>query len=317
MKNLHGDIVAILDINKNIVVNYAYDAWGRPISCSGTMASTLGKINPFRYRGYVYDEETGMYYLRSRYYSSTTSRFLSPDDQILNCRKFAPNLYTYAFNNPCNYLDENGNMAVWLLNWIMSLYCTGIMPENVVTAAVVVFNGGSYTAFHEIAQIHVAKYLMDNGRSPVLEYSIAGVGEADVVASEYVWEIKPVGKSGAKQLEKYTSKLAYTAGYAIPRIDDIPIIGNIKMQIESSPIEKGVLHYSFYIDQDGKRKKVESTEVREEVRKVLSAATWSAIAILGVTFAEDILTAGAGLLNDIPSFVAAFSAAAAQFAFAY
>ena len=89
------------------------------------------------------------------------------------------------------------------------------------------------------------------------------------------------------------------------------------MQIESSPIEKGVLHYSFYIDQDGKRKKVESTEVREEVRKVLSAATWSAIAILGVTFAEDILTAGAGLLNDIPSFVAAFSAAAAQFAFAY
>ena len=52
---LQGDIVAILDSNKYIVVSYVYDAWGRPISCSGTMAHTLGKINPFRYG---WDEHT-------------------------------------------------------------------------------------------------------------------------------------------------------------------------------------------------------------------------------------------------------------------
>lgn len=72
VKNLHGDIVAILDINKSIVVSYVYDVWGRHISCSGIMADTLGKLNPFRCRGYIYDEETMLYYLRSRYYSSTS-----------------------------------------------------------------------------------------------------------------------------------------------------------------------------------------------------------------------------------------------------
>lgn len=48
------------------VVRYEHDAWGKPLDCTGTMALTLGADNPFRYRGYVYDEETGLYYLQSR-----------------------------------------------------------------------------------------------------------------------------------------------------------------------------------------------------------------------------------------------------------
>ncbi len=59
IKNLQGDIVAILDSTGTAVVNYVYDAWGRPISKTGSMAGTLGTVQPFRYRGYVYDEETG------------------------------------------------------------------------------------------------------------------------------------------------------------------------------------------------------------------------------------------------------------------
>ena len=50
------------------VVAYTYDARGNPLSTTGTMADTLGKLNPFRYRGYVYDAETGIYYVASRYY---------------------------------------------------------------------------------------------------------------------------------------------------------------------------------------------------------------------------------------------------------
>ena len=59
-QNLQGDIVAILDSTGTAVVNYVYDAWGRPISKTGSMAGTLGTVQPFRYRGYVYDEETGL-----------------------------------------------------------------------------------------------------------------------------------------------------------------------------------------------------------------------------------------------------------------
>ena len=49
------------------MVAYTYDAWGNPLTTTGTMADTLGKLNPFRYRGYVYDTETGLYYLGSRF----------------------------------------------------------------------------------------------------------------------------------------------------------------------------------------------------------------------------------------------------------
>ena len=110
VKNLQGDIVGILDSNKNVVVSYVYDAWGRPISCLGTMASMLGKINPFRYRGYVYDEETGLYYLRSRYYNVIWMRFINAD--ILITR----NVYQYCNNNPCKHADHSGLEAdaAWL-----------------------------------------------------------------------------------------------------------------------------------------------------------------------------------------------------------
>ena len=79
VKSLQGDIVAILDEAGAVVVSYVYDAWGTPIDKSGTLAETLGTLNPFRYRGYVYEEETGLYYLRSRYYNPNLGRFVNAD----------------------------------------------------------------------------------------------------------------------------------------------------------------------------------------------------------------------------------------------
>ena len=68
LRNAQGDIVGIVDTSGNTVVSYTYDAWGKLLTTTGTMASTLGAYNPLRYRGYVYDAETGLYYLTSRYY---------------------------------------------------------------------------------------------------------------------------------------------------------------------------------------------------------------------------------------------------------
>ena len=76
-----GDVVKLIDGSRNTVVEYAYDSWGKPLSCTGTLATTLGALNPFRYRGYIYDEETQWYYLKSRYYDPITGRFLSADNQ--------------------------------------------------------------------------------------------------------------------------------------------------------------------------------------------------------------------------------------------
>ena len=69
LRNAMGDITGIVDSTGAQVVSYTYDAWGKLLGTAGTMAATLGQDNPLRYRGYIYDGETGLYYLTSRYYN--------------------------------------------------------------------------------------------------------------------------------------------------------------------------------------------------------------------------------------------------------
>ena len=110
VKSLQGDIVAILDENGNTVVSYGYDAWGAPLWCTGELAETLGKVQPFRYRGYVFDEETGLYYLRSRYYNPGWGRFVNADAEIaVEAKLWDAKLFIYCANNPVRYTDDGGN----------------------------------------------------------------------------------------------------------------------------------------------------------------------------------------------------------------
>ena len=103
---MSSDIVAILDENGNTVVSYGYDAWGAPIGKSGSMAETLGTVQPFRYRGYVFDEETGLYYLRSRYYNPGWGRFTNMDIGVKISRcVLENNVYAYCFNNILTQAD--------------------------------------------------------------------------------------------------------------------------------------------------------------------------------------------------------------------
>ncbi len=104
-----GDIVKLIDGSGNAVVEYVYDSWGKPLSCTGTLATTLGVLNPFRYRGYVYDEETQWYYLRSRYYDPETCRFISADVLLSTGQGvLGHNCYAYCRNNPISRKDKLG-----------------------------------------------------------------------------------------------------------------------------------------------------------------------------------------------------------------
>ena len=102
--NPQGDITYIYNIDGNgtRVVTYVYDAWGRILSTTVTGANTIGVYNPFRYRGYYYDNETGFYYLNSRYYDPSSGRFLNADGQ-LNTGLLGYNLFAYCENNPVMY----------------------------------------------------------------------------------------------------------------------------------------------------------------------------------------------------------------------
>ena len=107
--NLQGDIVGILDNAGNLVVEYKYDAWGKLLSTTGILANTLGVRNPFRYRGYIFDEESRLYYLRSRYYNCTKGRFVNSD---IYCGAvgalYSHSSYTYCNNAPIVRHDSSG-----------------------------------------------------------------------------------------------------------------------------------------------------------------------------------------------------------------
>jgi RHS repeat-associated core domain len=83
------------------MVEYSYDSWGKVISTTGSLASTVGVQNPFRYRGYYYDTESNLYYLISRYYDPTTGRFISPDSIAQDGNLYTKASYSIAMRVNC------------------------------------------------------------------------------------------------------------------------------------------------------------------------------------------------------------------------
>jgi len=121
--NSQGDVVGILNSSGTEVVTYTYDAWGNILSTGGTMASTLGAHNPLLYRSYVYDRETKLYYLQSRYYNPEIGRFINADDigyLGADGTLQSYNLFAYCGNNPVMNVDPNGHesMPNWL-KWVV------------------------------------------------------------------------------------------------------------------------------------------------------------------------------------------------------
>ena len=112
-KDVQGNIVAILSVSGNILVEYTYDAWGKA-KIEDVSGIGLGEINPFRYRGYYYDNDIKMYYLKTRYYDPEIGRFMTIDSiSYLNPNVInGLNLYAYCGNNPVMGVDPNGN-AWW------------------------------------------------------------------------------------------------------------------------------------------------------------------------------------------------------------
>ena len=108
--NGQGDVVKLIDGNGATQVEYTYDTWGA-CTTTGAMAGTLGLKNPFRYRGYVYDSDTALYYLESRYYDPETGRFLSADVYLsTNQGVLGNNAFIYCGNNPVVRRDEGGEL---------------------------------------------------------------------------------------------------------------------------------------------------------------------------------------------------------------
>ena len=126
--NQMGDILAITDTDGNVVGNYEYDAWGKVL----TADTDIAKQNPIRYRGYYYDNETGYYYLQSRYYDSNICRFINTDDYgyINKMAISGYDLFSYCSNDSINNFDIGGNTTEYTVAQLVKKFISNYLLKG-------------------------------------------------------------------------------------------------------------------------------------------------------------------------------------------
>ena len=141
LRNGQNDIVGLMDESGVRVVEYIYDAWGKLISTTGTLATTLGADNPFRYRGYYYDTETGLYYLTTRYYDPEVCRFISADVYMSTGQGvLGGNMWAYCGNNPVNRYEVDGKCWNIVIGAVIGAI-TGVVSQVVSDALTTAVSG--------------------------------------------------------------------------------------------------------------------------------------------------------------------------------
>ena len=155
-KNIQGDVVAVYDYAGDLVVRYAYNAWGAvsetEYGSEYDESSFAVECNPFRYRGYYYDTETDLYYLNSRYYDPAVGRFLNADGvDFLGTDEglLSYNLFAYCLNDPVNRTDDSGNLSI--KNWIK--IGVGAIALGAAIALTVATGGGAAAVAIGVAKV--------------------------------------------------------------------------------------------------------------------------------------------------------------------
>lgn len=142
-----GDVIRILDEDGTAVVSYTYDPWGVP---SVTGDTELAAINPCSYRGYYYDQETGYYYLQSRYYDPEIGRFLNADATwtiaLMQGSIVQYNLFTYCLNSPISSYDINGFARIYIVLKVSFLrdFVTAGCSALAAAICTAIFGGNAY-----------------------------------------------------------------------------------------------------------------------------------------------------------------------------
>ncbi len=199
VKNGTEDIVGILNSSGDLVAKYDYDGYG---NCTVTNIgnSTIGDTNPFRYRSYYYDSESGFYYLNARYYDPQIGRFISPDEvECLGASNTVQsyNLFTYCENNPVNDIDFTGN-------WSIKIIVTAALTSAVISAvSTIIYNvahhikwykGVASSSIGSAVNTALSMALPIKGVSGVARNAVAALGGSvaqavvDFVINKYVYK---------------------------------------------------------------------------------------------------------------------------------
>lgn len=201
--NAQGDVIGIYDAAGTVVATYAYDEWGNctvqvlAADSNGHAADSpdhIAQVNPFRYRGYYYDNETGFYYLNSRYYDPETGRFINADNAIAGTGESIQgyNLFAYCFNNPVNADDANGNWPNWIKT--AAKVAASIVAVVAVTAVVAATAGVAAFALGATAAVVTS----------VVTGAVVGGVVSGAVSIGMQWKTKGANNISVKETAKST-----------------------------------------------------------------------------------------------------------------
>ena len=166
--NAQGDVVNLLGGSGAVRVTYTYDAYGRLVSMTDSTAGSIaiGSKNSIRYRGYVYDSETEMYYLQSRYYDPETGRFINCDapDYIGVSDTFNSwNGFAYCENDPVNGEDPNGTIAITAVASALGVSVSTLVASALILMMIAdIATGGKVILSFSEAIVMVIESVYDN-----------------------------------------------------------------------------------------------------------------------------------------------------------
>ena len=233
-KNLQGDIVAVYNASGTKLVAYTYDAWGNhTVTYYNGGTATAAIKNPFRYRGYYYDSDIGLYYLNSRYYDANTGRFINADGYISTGQGILGyNMYAYCGNNPVNYVDYSGTspigiallVAIGVGVLILLTSCNNSVAKDIYdtyeNGKDALEFGESIIEFEESTQVH-NKYIYAYSEA-VVEYNESGSIKWDDTLNE------AFSGNYSSYKESLTSDASNLSAfyYDDPRINDVNFLAD-------------------------------------------------------------------------------------------
>ena len=203
VRNGQNDIIGLFDDTGTQVVSYTYDAWGKVVSVNDTSGISLGTKNPYLYKGYRYDTETGLYYLQSRYYNPEWGRFINADGFIGQIGELTGhNLFAYCQNNPVNETDSTGRI-------IDTLADIGFITWDVVDIIRDPKNGWNWTALGTDLGCLLIPFGTGGGRAVKAFDKSADIAKGASKALNIPSHIDNAGKfvSWARQFEKKKAPL--------------------------------------------------------------------------------------------------------------
>ena len=241
VKNIQGDIIKILDMQGNAVVSYTYDPWGVPTAFGN---ATIAAINPCTYRGYDYDEDTGYFYLQSRYYDPSAGRFINVDDVNFisyDDALLTGNIFAYCNNCPISNSDHAGFGQFIIRRWMVSALIDAIL---LLVPAI----GLAFAPIKSLAKAYGKAVLKSKVRTPLAKFiKVVANSASKLVTGLSKVVTKYAGKSVAKLIP--TQKLVsfvtgLTASVTINKLLNI-LVSNIDIVLSLGGLVAGVLDYAM------------------------------------------------------------------------